>query len=665
MVHQHGDEHEIPQEHHVHRRGAWLPADHRMQHEWMKAQVEHVDKHPKKELIPALKEFKDFIETNPRIYMYFTEMWDEVPLKKPYYKDPTGERKQIRDYRHMLDMLNHVFTKAPEWHDAAAGVGMVGVPMVSIFDYVMATPSGHAAFLDPDVNKMLKKVLNEWGTFLQSPESARVLEHHNQGWFSEHARKDLMQVANGPLKTSHNFEEMYICDPKAKHYGYKSWDDFFTRELRDGARPVASPEDDNVVANACESKPYNVARSAKLRDKFWIKGQPYSVLDMLGHDPLAPQFGGATIYQAFLSALSYHRWHVPVSGKIAKAFVRDGTYFSEPLFEGLGDYNVHEIDKKGISVAQGYLTALATRAIIFIEADNPAIGLMAFIGIGMDEVSTCEITVREGQHVKKGDQLGRMASTTTPASADEIAKHGWTAVPVDANATLNGKPYIHKPEPRLMRDTPFPSDDPVVAKAQDYAKAHLIPQTYHHSMRVYYWGYAILQDQFPEYADTLSLSTWALACLLHDIGTTQENLHGTLLSFEFFGGILALNLTREWGAPKAQAEAVAEAIIRHQDLGTEGNITLLGQVIQLATIYDNVGGNPALIDRATLVDVNKAWPRMGWSGCFAGTISEENGLKPWAHTTHLGEKAFREGVENNELMKPFDNWGFGGIDPSC
>jgi phosphatidylserine decarboxylase len=31
---------------------------------------------------------------------------------------------------------------------------------------------------------------------------------------------------------------------------------------------------------------------------------------------------------------------------------------------------------------------------------------MAFIGIGMDEVSTCEITVKEGQHVKKGEQTG-------------------------------------------------------------------------------------------------------------------------------------------------------------------------------------------------------------------------------------------------------------------
>jgi phosphatidylserine decarboxylase len=44
---------------------------------------------------------------------------------------------------------------------------MVGVPMAAIFDYAMGTPSGHAAFLDPDVNRMLKKMLNEWGKLLK------------------------------------------------------------------------------------------------------------------------------------------------------------------------------------------------------------------------------------------------------------------------------------------------------------------------------------------------------------------------------------------------------------------------------------------------------------------------------------------------------------------
>lgn len=177
--------------------------------------------------------------------------------------------------------------------------------------------------------------------------------------------------------------------------------------MRDEARPVASPDDDNVIANACESKVFNVQRNAQLRDRFFAKGQPYSVLDMLAHDPLAKQFAGATVYQAFLSALSYHRWHSPVSGTIRCAFVQDGTYFSEPLFESVANpENQGEIDTKGITVGQGYLSAMATRGIIFIEADNPAIGLMAFIAIGMDEVSSVDITVKEGQHVKKGEQTG-------------------------------------------------------------------------------------------------------------------------------------------------------------------------------------------------------------------------------------------------------------------
>ena len=53
-----------------------------------------------------------------------------------------------------------------------------------------------------------------------------------------------------------------------------------------------------------------------------------------------------------------------------------------------------------------FLTATATRAVIFIEADNPKIGLMCFMAVGMAEVSSCEITVKEGQRIGKGDELG-------------------------------------------------------------------------------------------------------------------------------------------------------------------------------------------------------------------------------------------------------------------
>ena len=47
-----------------------------------------------------------------------------------------------------------------------------------------------------------------------------------------------------------NFVHEFKCKPNEKHYGFTSWDDLFTREFRDGIRPVASLDDDSIVANA-------------------------------------------------------------------------------------------------------------------------------------------------------------------------------------------------------------------------------------------------------------------------------------------------------------------------------------------------------------------------------------------------------------------------------
>jgi phosphatidylserine decarboxylase len=49
---------------------------------------------------------------------------------------------------------------------------------------------------------------------------------------------------------------------------------------------------------------------------------------------------------------------------------------------------------------------MATRALVFIEADNPKIGLVCFVAVGMADVSTCDVRVYEGKHVKKGEELG-------------------------------------------------------------------------------------------------------------------------------------------------------------------------------------------------------------------------------------------------------------------
>jgi cyanamide hydratase len=61
------------------------------------------------------------------------------------------------------------------------------------------------------------------------------------------------------------------------------------------------------------------------------------------------------------------------------------------------------------------------------------------------------------------------------------------------------------------------------------------------------------------------------------------------MSFEYYGGIITLDLLGKEGAPKPQAESVAEAVMRHQDLGETGTLTSIGALIQLATIFGELG----------------------------------------------------------------------------
>lgn len=364
------------------RVGQWMPADQRVLDGWIDRQLARMPLAPEP-LLPVVERLRELIETDPQIYQLFHEMFSQVPHKPPYNQDPTGQ-PQVRDYHVMLRLISGILTQAPEFNTT----GLVGFPINAILDWSMGTSSGFAAFINPVVNRQLKDILCEWARFLGSPDSRYVLsDDARTGWFGADA-----------MAAMPDFVQNFECDPSQPYHGFGSWDDFFTRQFRPGVRPIAAPDDDTVIVNACESAPYRLATQVRERDRFWIKAQPYSVAHMLANDKLAHQFVDGTIYQAFLSAFSYHRWHSPVSGRIAKAYVVDGTYYSETLSEGF--------DSSGPNDSQAYITEVATRALIFIEADNPDIGLMCFMAVGMAEVSSCQIGVYEGQHVTKGQQLG-------------------------------------------------------------------------------------------------------------------------------------------------------------------------------------------------------------------------------------------------------------------
>ena len=226
--------------------------------------------------------------------------------------------------------------------------------------------------------------------------------------------------------------------PQDEYWGFASWNDFFTRRLADGARPVDSPDDDSVIVSACESTPYGLAVDVQLQDQFWIKSQPYSLQDMLASDESADQFVGGTVYQAFLSATNYHRWHSPVAGTIVRAFVQEGTYYSEADSEGA--------DAAEPRYSQSYLAHVAARAVILIQADNPVIGLTAFVPVGMSEVSSCMIDpeIQPGYHVAKGEELGYFQFGGSTHCL--VFRPG-----AIADFSLTAIPQPHDPHPPLVR----------------------------------------------------------------------------------------------------------------------------------------------------------------------------------------------------------------------
>ena len=83
----------------LHRFGGWLPRDHRVLQKWLSKRIAKVDERRqsgvKVAFDPVIEEFRNTIESSSPIYMGFHEMFNQVPDKPPYDKDPTG-KPQVR-----------------------------------------------------------------------------------------------------------------------------------------------------------------------------------------------------------------------------------------------------------------------------------------------------------------------------------------------------------------------------------------------------------------------------------------------------------------------------------------------------------------------------------------------------------------------------------------
>lgn len=134
--------------------GKWLPSDQQI----LETRLKYIAQDIKEDaqLLPEIAEFKEMIESDPEIFMYFNLMFQQIPNEEKFKTDPSGN-PVVKDYNEMLYLLNAIMTKAPEFNQT----GLVGFPINSILNWSMGTDAGAAVFLNKKVNAQIKKILNK------------------------------------------------------------------------------------------------------------------------------------------------------------------------------------------------------------------------------------------------------------------------------------------------------------------------------------------------------------------------------------------------------------------------------------------------------------------------------------------------------------------------
>jgi phosphatidylserine decarboxylase len=322
----------------------------------------------------AVDRLGDLIQRDGIVRMYVLQMLDQQP-----------EGSAVTDVSGLLAALRHIVTRAPQYDPDPASHATF--PMSHLFAYMMTTPAGEVLFRLPSFNAALTEVLKEWCVYLDSPASAGVLNEGPTGWLC-------------PSAAARNRLWEYEYDASKPHWGWTSYNDFFHRQIDLNRRPVDGLDDPAVIVAANDGTLFNIGENAQASSPFWLKGQLYSLQDMLDGSHVTDFIGG-TVFQSFLSGANYHRWASPVAGTIVEARVVTALTFSDAESEGP--------DPTAGTYSQFYETAVNTRGLVFIRSDNPNIGLVCVIPIGITEVSSVQIEVKEGDRVEKGGALGRFS----------------------------------------------------------------------------------------------------------------------------------------------------------------------------------------------------------------------------------------------------------------
>lgn len=193
-----------------------------------------------------------------------------------------------------------------------------------------------------------------------------------------------------------------------KTSGFRSFDEFFTRELREGVRTF--PEDPRTVISPSDGR----LDSVGLIDgrTYTVKGRPYSVAELVGDELDAKRYEGGYGCVVYLSPRDYHRVHAPVAGKISLVRSMEGDYF--PV-NAVGVKHVHNLFVRNRRVAividtpkesgHGRVTVVMVAAMV--------VGRITVSGVDARDVPFGVTHLAPPLEVKRGDEIGifRLGST--------------------------------------------------------------------------------------------------------------------------------------------------------------------------------------------------------------------------------------------------------------
>jgi len=217
------------------------------------------------------------------------------------------------------------------------------------------------------------------------------------------------QIANWLKDIRIEKEDYNLPDPNASDGGFKSFNEFFARTLKDQAksRPQTMPERDYVISAPTDcvinSIPQNITDTNTL---IAIKGnQALNINDMLDGSKYADKFIGGTALSCVLTPNAYHRYHSPVGGNVVETKVIEGAFYGYDNFPVWAtpngntgyygtDFNQFENYQRG-----------------YFIVDTGTYGYVALIPVGLDTISSIVfeekfMNVAKPVPVKRGDTLG-------------------------------------------------------------------------------------------------------------------------------------------------------------------------------------------------------------------------------------------------------------------